>query len=286
MVQRYLKNLQRGAVLLILALTVFSTAQAQLLDRVVANVNGTPILESELKVASIFYGIKNREELIDKLIEKHLIAQFLMEKGLSIPEDYIEKLVKDIAASNGKSIEEFYRELYSEGLTPDDLKGFLKIEVASTLGLNEYLRMKVEVSDLEIELEKLRKGEVEFIKEVELLVISKDRGREASELLGTKGIDLKEIGNALGVKLERLKVRRGELVPPLDREVWKAGDGEVVVAEDEKNLYLAKVIRTVRVYSGRTEEEIKEQILRKKLEEEKARIVKKLRKEGFVEILS
>lgn len=289
MVQGHFKGLRSGALLKVIpafVLFVGSFVYGQLLDRVVANVNGEPILESELKVASIFYGIKDREKLIETLIEKHLIAQFLRNMGLEIPQDYIEQLINDIARSNGKSVEEFYEELYSQGVTPDDLKSFLRIEVASTLGLNEFLSSRIEVSEVEIELERLKKGEVEFFKELELLIVSKDKKEILLKLIGEKGTDLAAIAESLGVEPERLKVKRGELLEAIDREVWRVQDGELAIAEDEENIYIAKVLRTVRVFSGRSEDDIRKEIVKRKMEKERERIITKLKKEGFVQILS
>ncbi len=288
MVQRDPKGLQAGALLkgaLALLLIVSYLSFGQLLDRVVANVNGEPILESELKVASIFYGTEDRQKLIDILVEKHLVAQFLHQQGLNIPEGYIDQLIKDIAASNGKSVEQLYKELYKENLTPEDLRNFLKVEVASTLGLREYLSSRIDVSEVEIELERLKHGEVEFLKEIELLVVNKKDKDRLLQLIGEIGSDLEKIANALGEKTEKLKVRKGELVESLDREVWRVREGDLAIAEDEEHIYLAKVLRTVKVFSGRSEDEVKREILTKKMEEEKKRIITKLKKESFVQIL-
>ena len=288
MVQRDPKGLQAGALLkgaLALLLIVSYLSFGQLLDRVVANVNGEPILESELKVASIFYGTEDRQKLIGILVEKHLVAQFLRQQGLNIPEGYIDQLIKDIAASNGKSVEQLYKELYKENLTPEDLRNFLKVEVASTLGLREYLSSKIDVSEVEIELERLRHGEVEFLKEIELLVVDKKDKDRLLQLIGEIGSDLNKIANALGEKTEKLKVRKGELVEGLDREVWRVREGDLAIAEDEDHIYLAKVLRTVKVFSGRSEDEVKREILTKKMEEEKKRIITKLKKESFIQIL-
>jgi len=256
-----------GVILLLFTFLSFG----QLLDRVVANVNGEHILESELKIARMFYGISNRKELIEKLIEKHMIAQFLKKNGLNIPDDYIESVIHDIAKSNNKSVEEFYRELYKEGLTPEDLRNFLRVEIASTLGLREYLMGKIEVSEIEIELERLKRGEVQYLKEVELLIVGKEKKGELLRIINEKGTDLKGIAEVLGLKVERLKVRKGELVEPLDREIWKADVGQVAIAEDKENIYMAKVLRNLRIFSGRSEEEIKKEIIQKKLKRNRKR---------------
>lgn len=287
MVQGGSEGLQVGGLLrgaLTLLLLAFRLSFGELIDKVVANVNGEPILESELRVYVLFYGNEDRDSSVGKLVEKHLITQFLTQQGLNIPEGYIDQLVRDIASRNGKSVEKLYEELSKENLTIQDLKNFLRIEVASTLGLREYLSNRIDVSALEIELERMRKGEVELFKELELLVLDKGDKDKVLKLLESTGANLNDLAESLGVKVDSFKVRRGELVEVLDREVWRAKEGELVVAEDEEHIYLAKVVRTFRVFSGRSEDEVRAEIIQRKIEEEKDKILSKLKKEAFVQV--
>jgi len=287
MVPGYLKGLPSGAIpakVGVILCLLIGLSFPQLLDRGVANVNGEPLLESQLRVARFFYGAMERQELINLLVEKHLIAQFLQERGMNVPDAYVDQVIEDIAESNRRSVEELYEDLRREGLTPEDLRSFIRVELASTLGLREYLQRSIEISEIEIELERLKKGEVEYLREIELLVVGPEKREEILRALEEKGPDVEAIARTLGLETERLRVKRGELVEALDREVWRTPKGELAVAEDGENIYLAKVLREIRVFSGRSEEEIREEILRKKLEEEKEKIVRKLRKERFVEI--
>ncbi len=287
MVQGKVRAIQRKVILriLIVLLCFIGASYSQLLDRVVANVNGEPVLESELKIAKMFYNLDDRGKLIDILVNKHIVFQFLTEKGLNIPPEYIETVIKDIAKSNNKTVEELYIELRKEGLTPQDLENFIKVELASTYGLKDFLRKSIKVSDVEIELERLKSGEVSFLKDIELLVVSKDRKDELLQLVSEHGQDLGKIAKELALKPERLKVRKGELIEALDKEVWKVRDGDVAIAEDEEHIYLAKVLRTVREISGRSEDQIRQEIINRKLKEEEAKLIEKLKKRSFVEIL-
>ncbi len=269
-----------GIALLILV----GISMSQVIDKVVANVNGEPVLESEIKIASMFYGYSDRNKLLEKLIENHLIAQFLRQKGMGVPEVYLEDTVREIAKNNHKSVRELYEDLRSEGLTPDDLKDFLRNHLLATMGLREFLRRSVKISDIEIELERMKKGEIRYMKEIELLVVDKGKKEDLLKLAGSYGTDLKEISKKLGVQLERLTVNRGDLVPALDREVWKVRRGELAIGEDEDNVYLAKVIRNVRVISGRSEKEIKEEILSKKISEKMREILTTLKRDSVVEV--
>ena len=286
MVQEGFRGLPCGGLLGKLALILLlSTSFGELVDRVVANVNGEPILESELRIAEFFYPSESRDRLIQRLVENHLLAQFLRSKGVSVPDTYLDKVLRDIARASGKTLEELSEDLLRIGLTLEDLKNFLRTEIASTVAFREYMKRRIRVSELEVELDRLRRGEVEYMREIELIVVDKGRKEELLRAISEAGVDLKELGRRLGLRTERLRIKKGELVEPLDEEVWKARVGQTVVSEDEKNLYLAKVLRELRLYSGRSEEEIREEILMRKIERERRRVLSELREESLVEIL-
>ncbi len=271
--------------LVVILLLICQISFGELIDRVIANVNGEPVLESELRLARDFFGIKDEKELYEVLIEKHLIAEFIKGKGMTIPEDYLERVVKDLAEGNNKTVSELYDELYREGFTPEDLKHLLRLEIYSTLLFKEYLLQRVEVSELEIELERLRKGEVKYRKELQLLVVEKEKKDEVLKLISKYGSDIEKVSKELGKSPEKIVVERGELVESLDEEVWRVKEGELAVGEDEEHIYLAKVVRTIRTYSGRSEEEIRNELLQKKLATLREEVLEKIRKEFFVEKL-
>jgi hypothetical protein len=216
------------------------------------------------------------------LIDKYLIVQYLRQNGLSVPPAYADEYLKELARANGKSLEEFLRELYSRGITPSDLKRFIEMEAMASLGFQSFLGSKVDVSELEIEIERLKRGEVKYAKVIELIVLDKDKAEDLLKIQNLK--DLDTVARELGAEKERLKVYRGDLVEALDREIWKADIGSVVVAEDEQNLYLAKILKLEREYSGRSEEEIRKEIISKKIEELSKEVLQKLRKKAHIEV--
>ena len=286
MVSGCFEKLQAGilsgkSLILILALIAFT--RAELIDRVIANVGGEPVLESEVRLAVSVFGIKDPNKAIEVLIEKHAIAVYLTAKGFKVPPDYIDKVIEDIAKSNNKSLSELYRELYEEGFAPSDFRHLIEIEVASTLLYREFLSRQIEISEIDIELERLKKGEVEYLKEIKLLTVPKAKKDEVLEAVANKGGRIDALAKDLGIQPETLRVKKGELLEELDAQVWGSGSG-LAVAEDEENLYLAEVVRTVRVFKGRSEDEIREEIFLKKLKEKEKEMLSEIKKEIFIEV--
>ncbi len=286
MVSGCLEKLQAGVLSrkpLIFIILLVAVARAELIDRVIANVGGEPVLESEVRLAGDVFGVKDVRKAVRMLVEKHAIAVYLRNKGFKVPPDYIDKVIEDIARSNNKTVSELYRELYSEGFAPSDFRHLIEIEVASTLLYREFLSRQIEISEIDIELERLKKGEVEYIKEIKLLTVPKSKKDEVLRAVGQKGSDLDALASELGLNPERLRVKKGELLEDLDAQIWGSDSG-LAVAEDEENLYLAKVVRTIRVIRGRSEDEIREEIFMKKLKEKEKEMLSEIQKEVFIEI--
>ncbi len=282
MVGENLKKLS-GGILLFTALVVFSFAQG-LVDKVVASVNGDPILESDVKLGMLFYNTTDRREVISRLVDVWLINQFLQGKGIGVQEELLDQALLKIAQANNMSLERLQNELQKEGLTLRDLKEFLRKELLFSQGIYAVLLREVNVSALDLELEKLKRGEVEVKRLVEVVVVDKkDSERLMKALEKTK--DLREIAKALGLEVETLLVKKGELVESLDKEVWNVKVGDLVFGEDKEHIYVAKVLEVKEEYKGKPLEELKEELLERKLEERKKELLQNLRKRSFIRIM-
>jgi parvulin-like peptidyl-prolyl isomerase len=282
MVGENLKKLS-GGILLFTALVVFSFAQG-LVDRVVASVNGDPILESDVKLGMLFYNTTDKKEVISRLVDVWLINQFLQGKGVGVQEELLDQALVKIAQANNMSLERLQNELQKEGLTLRDLKEFLRKELLFSQGIYAVLLREVNVSSLDLELEKLKRGEVEAKRLVEVLVVDKkDSERLMKALEKTK--DPRELAKALGLQVETLLVKKGELVESLDKEVWNAKVGDLVFGEDKEHIYVAKVLEVKEEYKGKSLEELKEELLQKKLEERKKELLQNLKKKSFIKII-
>ncbi len=282
MVGENLKKLS-GGILLFTALVVLSFAQG-LVDRVVASVNGDPILESDVKLGMLFYNTTDRKEVISRLVDVWLINQFLQGKGIDVQEELLDQALIKIAQANNMSLERLQNELQKEGLTLRDLREFLRKELLFSQGIYAVLLREVNVSALDLELEKLKRGEVEVKRLVEVLVVDKKDGERLMRAL-EKTKDLRELAKALGLEVETLLVKKGELMENLDREVWKAKVGDIVFGEDKEHIYVAKVLGVKEEYKGKSLEELREELLEKKLEERKKELLQNLRKRSFIRIM-
>ncbi|WP_448588341.1 peptidylprolyl isomerase [Thermocrinis sp.] len=282
MVGKNFKKISCG-VLLFTALITFSFG-GSLLDRVVASVNGEAILESDIKLGMLFYNSKNKDEILSRLVDVWLINQFAQGKGLAVQEELLDQSIIRIAQTNGMSLEDLQKELQSEGLTLKDLREFLRREIIFSQGIYAVLIKDINVSQVELALEKHRTGEVSVRRVVDVLTLEKRDGEKVLKTL-ERTRDFEEIARLLGLKPERLSVRKGELLDSLDEEVWKAKVGELVFAEDKDQIYLAKVVEVKEEYQGKSLEELREEILMQKLRDRKKELIENLKRRSFIKVV-
>ncbi len=255
---------------------------AVLVDRVVASVNSEPILESDVKMGMLFYEGLTRRQVLEKLVEDMLFYQYLIGKGLQVPQGMVDEVLQNIAKANRMDLEGLARELAKEGLSLQDLRRFLEKELLVTQGLIAFLGKDIRVSDVEIQTERLKRGDVKEIREIELLVLDKSKGDKLVEVFKPSK-PLEALAKELGVNLERLRVARGELVESLDREVWKAKVGQVVLAEDKEHIYIAKVLSEDK--GGVDDESIRQEIMMRKIEQKRQELLERLRRNSFIKVL-
>ncbi|SHK48340.1 peptidylprolyl isomerase [Thermocrinis minervae] len=282
MVFRGVKEVSLG-VLLWLLLIGFSLP-AVLVDKVVASVNGQPITEKDLKLGALFYNTNDRKEILNRLIDTYLLYQYMASKGFSVPESYLEEAMKNMAKSNNMDVETLAKELSKDGFTLKELADFLGKQILATAAFREYLMNQIKVSDVDLELERLKKGKVKVLRRIELLVVDK-KDREKLLKSMEKTVDLESLAKELGVKPEVIDVQKGDLVEPLDREVWKASVGSMVVAEDAQNVYIAKVLQQKEVYDTADDQTLKQEILQRKLSQEQENILRDLKKKSIIKIV-
>ncbi len=259
----------------------FAFSQRILVDKVIASVNGEPILESELRVASIYYGISSRRELLDKLIEVYLVYTYLKGSGASVPQQFIDETIERMAKMNGKTVEEFYEDIYRMGITPGDLKSFLEKEIMFNMGLQSMVMSRIEKINVE---EKMEPTERKIVRRIKLLTVPRTKANLMAEAVKSKG-GIEKMAEIVREPLEELVVERGDLVKPLDEKVWNSPVGIRVFAEDRENIYIAEIVSEEELFDGKTRREIEMELIKEEFEKEKEKFLRRLRANAVIDIL-
>ncbi|MCK9239817.1 peptidyl-prolyl cis-trans isomerase [Desulfocurvus sp.] len=199
-------------------------ARAEVVDRIVAVVNGQAVTLFELNqhmrpLLDRFRGreltmqekaaiAKMRTDLLQKIIDDMLITQQVEKLGLSATEVEVQNSVERFYKQNGMTAEDFDKQLLLEGMTREEFAQKVRQDILKHRLLGFMVRRKVVVSDEEVKayyekhIESFRKDK-EVALSVILLPLAEDadalRGRIAGgELAFADAADLYSRGPGVG----------------------------------------------------------------------------------------
>ena len=133
-------------------------------DKIVAIVETQTITNSELnkKKDEIKKALSQKEEAIpsdkkitklslDQLITEKLVTEFALMQGISINDDRLNNVIKDIAKSNNISIEELIREVERDGSSFFDFREDIRIQLLFDQVKRRIISANVKISEFEID---------------------------------------------------------------------------------------------------------------------------------------
>jgi peptidyl-prolyl cis-trans isomerase SurA len=148
---------------LLLVLALSGNCFAELVDRVVAVVNDDVITMSEIneegkgffkkiteqapadELATVLK--RAREEVLDGLIDKKLIAQEAAKQKVTVSDEELEAARKQVIASNNMSPEQFRDQLKNMGMTEEVYRENLRNQILQSKLLTHEVRSKIIISD-------------------------------------------------------------------------------------------------------------------------------------------
>ncbi len=152
-----------AAILLLLAFFGPGNCHAELIDRVVAVVNDDVITLSEVNEEgkAFFQKIieqapaselsaaltRAREEVLNGLIDKKLIAQEAAKQKVTVSDAELEAAFQQMIASNNMSPDQFRDKLMSMGMTEEVYRDNLRNQILQSKLLNYEVRSKIIISD-------------------------------------------------------------------------------------------------------------------------------------------
>lgn len=136
---------------------------AELVDRVVAVVNDDVITMSEVneegrgffqKISEQVSGEelatalrRAREEVLDGLIDKKLIAQEAVKQKLDVSKEEVDAALKQMSESNHMTLEQFQAQVRSMGMTEDVYRDNLRTQILQSKLMNHEVRSKIIITD-------------------------------------------------------------------------------------------------------------------------------------------
>ncbi len=149
--------------LFFLTLTSSINCQAELVDRVVAEVNDDVITSSEVNDEGKMFFQKiteqapadevapalrrAREDVLNSLIDKKLIAQEAAKQKLTVSDEELKGAIKQMSENNNMTVEEFQVQVQSTGMTDAVYRDNLRNQILQSKLLNYEVRSKIIITD-------------------------------------------------------------------------------------------------------------------------------------------
>jgi peptidyl-prolyl cis-trans isomerase SurA len=243
------------ALLSALFLLAAAGVRSEILERVIAKVNGEIITQSEFQARQLAaaqsariepekvpqFLRQNNSKILQEAVDDLLLLQRADEAGLRLRPEYVKEVIDNIKKENKiASDEELVAQLSREGMTLDDLKRNIERSIVRRQLLSREVDGKVAVTDAEARTEyDAKKGDFSKPATVTLqeIYVKSDGGGEALAKDMVKraraGEDFGELARAHSAGATRAaggelgQLSKGDLNPALEKIAFGLGKGEV-----------------------------------------------------------
>ena len=130
--------------LLFAMIGLFTFSQVQAEERVVATVNGTPILQSQVNAVMGKKG--SQRAALDKIIDDMLTEKAIKESGVKVNQAEVNRIVEDIAAKNGLTYGQFLDALDYQGISLNAFKQQISRQMLMAGVRNNAIQNSVDVT--------------------------------------------------------------------------------------------------------------------------------------------
>ncbi len=257
-----------------------------LVDKIIAVVNGKPVLKSELKLFQEFYGIQNEKKALNELINQILISQTAENMGITASQEEINRYILDLAKRNNMtSIEELKEVFEREGIAFSEFKDLIKRQILVGKFTHQYLREKF--------LEATEEGKVEKSATVRVLYLSKKSPDFKEKYKKVKSLLYKESFSKL-VKLysddETTKenggllknIKEGFLNKEIDKKLWGYKKGDIFEVNTNDGVFFVKVEGIEKKFT----DDIDNKKLEEKIKKEIDLLIQKLRENSVIKYIN
>jgi parvulin-like peptidyl-prolyl isomerase len=141
----------RTALIICLLSMSFTASAAFAGDRAVARVSNEAITHRELTAAIEQNPNLPREEVLDLLIERHLVLLWAAGQNISVAKGELEQMEASIRERNNLSPDQFEKALSSTGDSLESFRESLRIQITINKALGLALSSQIQISDSELQ---------------------------------------------------------------------------------------------------------------------------------------
>jgi parvulin-like peptidyl-prolyl isomerase len=294
-----------------------SGARAEIIERVVAKVNGQIITLSEFQSRQIaaaqaarvdpsnvgMFLRQNNAKILQDAIDEILILQKAEDAGIKAPSQWVDEAIDGIRKDNNITTDEQFQDaLNREGLTLAELRQNLEHGIVRRYIVDRDVRPKIEASDAELQAEYQKLKATEFTKAPtvtlqEILVKEEAGGMALAREVVAKakaGEDFTALARTYSSAPSRAhggeigQLAQGELNPDLEKVAFALPVGEVSDPIPVEGGY--RILKVVAKTSGSTtpyeaaKERVRERLMMSRFEAAYDAYMEELRKNASIEL--
>lgn len=275
-----------------LALLLATTANAKLVDKVVAVVNDAPITKSDvdkfkrklqtgglvddalLKTVDSQALLKDDKQLLNFIIDEKLIDTEVKHKNMEVTIERVEQEIRNIAKGNNISRQQLQTALAAKGVTISQYQDFLKTSLERQSLIEREVTSRIRISDEDISSHYLAKKGPSATQIFEyslshILFTPKNGGDEAALKRAREVEEKLKNGQSFDKLAEQYSedpafskggvlgtFKAGEMLKPIEDAVRKVGPGEVTpVVKTSLGYQIIKVTKRTLISDPKLEEE-------------------------------
>jgi peptidyl-prolyl cis-trans isomerase SurA len=297
-------------VLILIPLIIKSASAKEIIDGVLAVVNGDVITLSDFtkRLPSENANMSPQEEkkILDQMIDQKLLEQEAERLGISVTDSEVDAAIDSIKSRYNLTEEQMQQVMKKENLTPEGFREQWKLQLLSNKIIGTRIRGQIAVTEDEInKYYEENYGETESLEEAKIahILISFDttageqKAREEAEQVASLAKSGKDFGAlakeysddtfsaARGGELGYFK--KGDLVQSLEGAVESTPVGGIVgPIESPAGFHVIKVLDKKSAIKSLDEvrQEIKEKIYREKAEKELATWIDEMKRAAYIDL--
>ncbi len=145
----------RKVLFLSLFFIVFACSQAfskeVVADKIVATVEGQPITAYELSSIAGFYGTKDLNTLVNRVIDDYVIMYYSKKMGIVVSDEDINKFIANMASRNNMSVEDFLASVKKSGIDLDYYKEGVRLGLYRRKFASKMFAYSIRISKEDVE---------------------------------------------------------------------------------------------------------------------------------------
>ncbi len=146
-----MKKIYSFVFLLFFVFSVNAFANAVVVDKIVATVEGVPITAYELTNIAGFYNTKDANTLINLVVDDYVIMHYAKNVGITVDDEDVDNFVEELAKRNGLDKDAFLKKVKASGVDMNYYFEGIKLQIYKQKFAGKMFARSIKISKADIQ---------------------------------------------------------------------------------------------------------------------------------------